>query len=44
MPFWSRFFGSKPDDPAPPKGKEYKGFRITPGRLGGQYRVGARIE
>ena len=46
MPFWSRLFGSKPDDPAPPKGEEYQDFRITatPARQGGQYRVGVRIE
>ena len=46
MPFWSRLFGSSSPDPAPAKGEEYKGFRITPTpiREGGQYRVSARIE
>lgn len=46
MPLWSRLFGSKPSEPSPAQGEEYKGFRITPapGRDGGQYRVGARIE
>jgi hypothetical protein len=46
MPFWSRLFGSKPDQPESAKGEEYKGFRITPApiREGGTYRVAARIE
>lgn len=46
MPFWSRLFGSAASDPAPAKGEEYKGFRITPTPVkeGGQYRVSARIE
>ncbi|MGQ0564503.1 MAG: HlyU family transcriptional regulator [Gemmobacter sp.] len=46
MPFWSRLFGSAPAEPAPEKGEEYKGFRITPTpiREGGQFRVSARIE
>ncbi len=47
MPFWSRLFGAKSDDPpAPAPGEEYKGFRITPmpRAEGGQFRVAARIE
>lgn len=48
MPFWSRLFGAKSDEPAPAEvpGEDYKGFRITPTpiREGGQFRVSARIE
>jgi hypothetical protein len=46
MPFWSRIFGSTPSEPAPARGEDYKGFRITPAPIqeGGQFRVSARIE
>lgn len=47
MPFWSRLFGNRSDEPqVAGGGEDYNGFRITPTpiREGGQFRVSARIE